>query len=314
MDQLVNPPRVLVLLAAYNGVGLLEEQLDSILRQQGVEVEVLIGVDPSTDATAQLAAELAAEHANVSVINHESAASGAANNFFQLVEAAQPAGHDVVAFADQDDIWAPDKLARAVAELRARGVAAYSSNVWSWYPESGKKVLLDKAQPQRRWDHLFSSAGPGCTYVFDAKAFARYADWQRGQDLSGIDLHDWLLYAWFRQQRLGWYIDPTPTMDYRQHGANQVGANSGLSAARKRIRQIVDGWYSGQILRTAELVGASDAPPIKLLATGRTIDRLRLAKYLPGLRRRPVDRVALLVFSVAETLFGRRRPLPVSPS
>jgi rhamnosyltransferase len=44
-------PRVAVLLAAYNGMQYIAEQMDSILAQIGVDVTVFISVDRSTDGT-----------------------------------------------------------------------------------------------------------------------------------------------------------------------------------------------------------------------------------------------------------------------
>ena len=44
-------PRVAILLAAYNGITWLPEQLDSILGQRNVEVSVFASVDLSTDGT-----------------------------------------------------------------------------------------------------------------------------------------------------------------------------------------------------------------------------------------------------------------------
>ncbi|MCZ7080203.1 glycosyltransferase family 2 protein, partial [Salmonella enterica subsp. enterica] len=44
-------PRILVLLAAYNGMRWISEQVDSILGQEAVSVSLLISVDRSDDGT-----------------------------------------------------------------------------------------------------------------------------------------------------------------------------------------------------------------------------------------------------------------------
>ena len=44
-------PKVAILLAAYNGIDWIEEQIFSILNQESVEVEIFISVDISTDGT-----------------------------------------------------------------------------------------------------------------------------------------------------------------------------------------------------------------------------------------------------------------------
>jgi glycosyltransferase involved in cell wall biosynthesis len=44
-------PKVLVLLAAFNGSDWIVEQIESILGQEGVDLSLLIGDDGSTDGT-----------------------------------------------------------------------------------------------------------------------------------------------------------------------------------------------------------------------------------------------------------------------
>lgn len=55
-------PRVAVLLAAYNGMPWIEEQISSILAQVDVSVGLFISIDPSTDSTDLWCKGLAAKH------------------------------------------------------------------------------------------------------------------------------------------------------------------------------------------------------------------------------------------------------------
>ncbi len=64
----VEHPRVAVLLAAFNGMRWIEEQLDSILGQSAVDVTVYISIDPSSDGTEAWCADYAARHAQVIVL------------------------------------------------------------------------------------------------------------------------------------------------------------------------------------------------------------------------------------------------------
>ena len=57
----VKHPKVAVLLAAYNGMQWIEEQLASILGQSAVDVTVYISIDPSTDGTEAWCAAYAAQ-------------------------------------------------------------------------------------------------------------------------------------------------------------------------------------------------------------------------------------------------------------
>jgi hypothetical protein len=48
--------------------------------------------------------------------------------------------------------------------------------------------------------------------------------------------HDWWLYLLFTAAGAEIYLDPTPRLDYRQHGANVLGTNHDLRAKLRRLR------------------------------------------------------------------------------
>ena len=106
-------PQIMVLLAAHNGTRWIAAQIDSILAQQAVAVQVVLSIDRSTDGTEAWAAQLAQQDARVTVLPGGQVFGGAAPNFFRLLRDVDMAGCDYVALADQDDLWHPDKLARA---------------------------------------------------------------------------------------------------------------------------------------------------------------------------------------------------------
>ena len=149
-------------------------------------------------------------------------------------------GFDYVSLADQDDIWFEDKLSRAIDILTGRepGFDCYSSNVVAFWEDDTRK-LIDKAQPQHKWDFVFEAAGPGCTYVLKVSVVSELKPLLLSfqEQISKIGLHDWFIYAFSRAKGYKWFIDPVPSMLYRQHSSNQVGVNSGFKpnygAARK---------------------------------------------------------------------------------
>lgn len=120
----VKLPRIAVLLAAYNGMQWIEEQTASILGQVGVDITVYISVDTSTDGTEVWCQKYANNHASVIVLPPAGSFGGAARNFFRLVHDVDLSDCDFVAFADQDDIWHPDKLERATRIIRERNIDA----------------------------------------------------------------------------------------------------------------------------------------------------------------------------------------------
>ena len=195
----MQPPRVLVLLAAFNGMAYLPAQLASILCQQAVAVQVVLSIDRSSDGTEAWAAQFAQRDARVSVLPGGQVFGGAAPNFFRLLRDVNLAGFDYVAMSDQDDLWHPDKLARACQQLQHTGAVGYSGNVTAFWP-NGKERLIDKAQPQQPWDFLFEAPGPGCTFVLAQPLALALQTWvrQQGSALQPVDFHDWLIYAWAR--------------------------------------------------------------------------------------------------------------------
>jgi rhamnosyltransferase len=302
------PARILVLLAAFNGSTFISEQLTSILGQHDVDVEVLVSVDVSSDGTEAMVTELAASEPRLRHLPHGHRFGGAAPNFYRLMTEADLFGFTHVALADQDDVWFPEKLARATEQLRLQSASCYSSNVISWF-DNGRSRLLDKAQPQRTWDYLFSSAGPGCTYVITSEAMADFAHWLReDQDrVAAVAYHDWLLYAWMRANNRTWYIDPRPTMRYRQHAANQLGVNVGLKAAIRRAMDVKKNWFTDQVRAVAECVGAQNEPPIQLLHQSGAFPIMKLALMSMQLRRSRRDALAMAVMLFAKAMTGGAR-------
>lgn len=254
-------PQIAVLLAAYNGVHWIEEQIESIRRQTAVDLTIYISVDPSSDGTEQWCAVCAAKYSEVVLLPTSEVFGGAARNFFRLVRDVSFEGYDYIAFSDQDDVWDTDKLEHSVRMLKSQGVDAYSSNVTAFWPD-GKSLLLDKAQSQVEWDYLFEAAGPGCTYLMSRKVADPLKElmiqsWER---LQSVTLHDWYVYAFARSRGYKWFIDPRSTLRYRQHERNQVGANTGIKSLVSRYKKINNGWWFSQITLITTLIGLEAHP------------------------------------------------------
>ncbi|WP_447776944.1 glycosyltransferase [Pseudomonas chlororaphis] len=303
----VKHPKVAVLLAAFNGMQWIEEQLSSILGQSGVDLTIHISIDPSIDGTEVWCLACAARHPRVSVLPFSGAFGGASRNFFRLIRDVSFEEYDYVAFADQDDIWYPDKLERAIREIETRKVDAYSSNVVAFWPD-GRRYLLDKAQSQVAWDFLFEAAGPGCTYVLTRKLVSplkatMLANWN---ELQRVSLHDWYCYAFARSQGFRWFIDARPSMDYRQHERNQVGANTGINPLIRRYKTIHDGWWFSQVRVIALLVGLEqDLFVRRWLSLGRR-QLIRLSFSAWECRRRVRDKVFFFCICWATAVMGSK--------
>jgi rhamnosyltransferase len=250
--------KVAVLLAAYNGMQWIEEQINSILAQKNVDVTMFVSVDLSTDGTELWVETLAKKTRNVVFLPYGERFGGAGANFYRLIRDVDFTGFDCVAFSDQDDIWLDEKLDRACSLISSNVCDVYSSDVIAFW-SNGKQQLIKKSYPQKKYDYFFEAAGPGCTYVFNApSALAFQAFVKKAADLAmRVSLHDWLAYAFCRQNGFNWFIDDQPLMLYRQHENNQVGVNDGIQAYKKRFNLIKQHWYRSQVENISELIAPS---------------------------------------------------------
>ena len=172
------------------------------------------------------------------------------------------------------------------------GSDGYSSDVVAFW-KSGRSTYIKKSYPQRTWDYLFESAGPGCAFVISRQLVLDIQNTLREhQKMSmGVGLHDWFTYAFARAHGYRWVIDDFASLMYRQHDANQVGVNSGWSAFVWRAQRVLSGWGLSQARLIATLVGQVDHPFVCHWSNGSRWGLLVLALKAPHCRRKPLDRV-----------------------
>ena len=300
-------PRFTVCLAAYNGMAYIVEQIESILLQKNVDVKIFISVDQSSDGTDEWVDQAAQKNSRITVLPHGERFGGAARNFFRLMREVDFSRFDYVSFADQDDIWLPDKLSCAHELLLSTGADAYSSNVIAFWPD-GRKFLIQKSQEQVEWDFLFEAAGPGCTYVMRKELACAIQDviTSRWDDMQEVGLHDWFAYAFARANGYRWVIDDYAGMLYRQHEKNQVGVNTGTRAFVQRARKVLSGWGLTQSALIAQLVGVGDDPFVRRWSGYSRSGLLWLALHAWQCRRRLRDKVIFALSCLALCIVGKR--------
>ncbi|MBT8231156.1 MAG: glycosyltransferase [Bacteroidia bacterium] len=252
MKQLSRTKKIAVLMASYNGINWVEEQLQSILLQEDVDYDIYISDDMSDDGTWEWLTEVAQKYQKINLLKRENKFGTAGNNFYHLIMMIDASRYDYFALADQDDIWSKEKLKVAIDMLDKNKADGYSSNVEAFWAD-GRKRIIDKAQTQTKYDYLFSAPGPGCTFVLTKKLITKVKNVLSGSTAREIDSHDWLIYAICRSIQLNWVIDPIVTMHYRQHSNNVMGSNSGFSAYKKRHSLIRSGWYKSEVEKILEV-------------------------------------------------------------
>jgi rhamnosyltransferase len=294
-------PRVLVLLATYNGAVFVGEQIRSVAAQTNVEVCILASDDGSSDGTVELVCSIASETRIPVEFLPEHAPSGSStNNFYLLFRAADFDAFDYVALCDQDDIWLEEKLSRAANVLRNLPEAGYSCNSIAFWPDGSEK-RIKKNFPERQWDYLFESASHGCTYVLTAAAARKFQSFVRAHHLKfdGIEFHDMLIYAWARAANVPWIMDGEYLIKYRQSDKNVIGANSGLKALGLRIKKLRQGWLRLQALKLIEVLGITQIPIATYLRNYGYLDRIKLALCARQCRRRMRDAMVFALSCLA---------------
>jgi len=105
--------RVDILLATYNGEKYIQEQLDSIFNQSYKNLRVIVRDDGSTDATLDIVKRYDVE------IIESSENLGAKMSFESLLEyALNRSNSRYFMFADQDDVWRSDKIAKSIDRMK----------------------------------------------------------------------------------------------------------------------------------------------------------------------------------------------------
>lgn len=301
-------PKIAVCLAAYNGIRYLPEQLNSTLAQTDVAVTIFVSVDASKDGTERWFDALMQNDNRVFVLPHGEQFGGAAKNFFRLLRDVDFSDFDYVSFADQDDIWRQDKLIRHIELLRQHQADGVSSNVMAFWPNGTQKLIV-KSQPQKQFDYLFESAGPGCTFLMTPWLVNKVREQLTDKNSLAKDivLHDWLTYAICRAHGHRWVIDSNPSVKYRQHENNVIGANAGWKAKWVRLQKLRQGWYRNEVIKIAQICnGISHNIETeklgRLLATKNLFSQLKLLAYVKKARRSLLDR-CLLALSIIVGIF-----------
>lgn len=304
MVEVNKNPKVLILLAAYNGSDYIVEQLDSIIAQIGVDISILVSLDKSTDDTLNILSSYEGKYDFISVLPYGEKLGSAGKNFFHLINEAASIDFDFIAFADQDDIWLEGKIYNAIKLMSSKNADGYSSNVTAFW-QDGRNVIVKKSYSQTKYDYLFESPGPGCSFVISCKLFSSIKHQiQNSYGKSELPwLHDWYCYSYARFNNFNWVIDDNSYMLYRQHCSNEVGANSGIKAFISRAKVMLRGDGLEEVMSQASFIGQSDLLPIKYLADGR-IGALKLALLSFSLRRKFTHKLFCLFYFLILSVIG----------
>ena len=157
-------------------------------------------------------------------------------------------------------------------------------------------MIINKSSLQARYDYLFEAAGPGCTYVLKKDLAISHQKFicENWEDVNKVELHDWFIYAFARENNYKWHIDEKPSMRYRQHTLNQVGANDGLKAKLKRLKKVFSSWYREEIIKIIKVLRLENKYKFsKYILNKSYLNNLLLLKYSFEFRRNKKEKLFL---------------------
>lgn len=292
IHNVIKQPNVAILMATYNGEKFLQQQIDSILDQQDINLTLFISDDNSSDGTLELIKANTSKHANqIYFMGQRTSTKGAADNFYHLINQVSVDRFDYFAFTDQDDIWPHHKISRAIQGMRLDNADGYSSD-FLFFDETSRIQYFKKSYKQSQLDYYFETPGPGCSFVLTKKLFEDVQSQLRNTPaMKEFNYHDWLIYALARSRKYRWMIDASPNLFYRQHTTNVVGANHGIQASIRRINRIFFGqWYK----EIRQLINIIDEPRLKN-KRNRSLYWFFLSRFFQS-RRNPWHAILMIPF------------------
>ena len=219
-----------LLLATLNGEDYLKAQLESIAAQTYENWQLVVGDDGSTDGTISILEEFSKQYPEqVTIIKNDPPQGSAKDNFISLI---QNSYGPYFMFCDQDDVWKPDKIYLTLQKMEALearygektpilvhsdlSVADHNLEMvaesFFQYANIPKRIVLNQLMVQ--------NSVTGCTMMIN-RCLQQY--FLRPLPMSKIIMHDyWAALIAKVFGKIGFVNEPT--MYYRQHGNNSVGA------------------------------------------------------------------------------------------
>jgi glycosyltransferase involved in cell wall biosynthesis len=251
-------PRISVAMCSYNGYRYIGAQLESIAAQHRLPDELVVCDDGSSDGSVEIVREFARQvpFPTRVVINDKNL--GTTKNFEKAISLCQG---EILALADQDDIWYRNKLERIEKVfLRSNAVVGTFSDADLIGDDSGLKDV-------RLWDSFAFDLGEqeqfanghamnilvkhavvtGATMAFRREILDVLAP------IPSNQFHDrWI--SLLLAARGQFEVIPEPLMQYRQHQAQQIGpAPLSLRERTARARSRPPEYYFEEIERFHQL-------------------------------------------------------------
>lgn len=299
---------IAVIMSTFNGATFVEAQLKSILEQLPENAQIIIRDDGSSDNTVALIQTIKDERITLSTGPN----LGYVRSFFEMMHAV-PSNVDIIMFADQDDVWLPDKVRRACLGLQGREgrPTLYASR----FRIVGQELQPICSSPSFGQGPSFANSVCeniviGCTMALNRRGLDLV---RRGGDLGRIVSHDW--WAYLVISALGDVVcDLNETILYRQHPNNSIGMHPGIQAQIQRLKILTKMTHNinRQLVNLIETHGSDiNVEQIRIIRKyfnfRSPASVLRFVLSIKRFRRFPQDELALRCAVALEWCFRRGR-------
>ena len=219
--------KINILMPTYNGRLYLRKQLDSILNQTFSDFRLFISDDASTDSTLKILKEYEEKDKRIEIYGHQKNIGIAANMEFLIGKVRS----EYFMFADQDDVWEPDKIEKTFNKMKETDsdlvytdVEVTDSRLKITAPSYWKlKGFENKIKKYSNFESLYlNNYVTGCTMLIKSKWINEFLPLPQN---SKYILYDYWIALVISQNGKMSYVDK-PTMKYRQHKKNQVGSKT----------------------------------------------------------------------------------------
>lgn len=256
---------ILILMGTYNGARFLEAQLQSIAAQSWRHWRLLVSDDGSNDATSEILRAYAARWPMGKLEFSSGPRKGAATNYLQMIAKNTRSGQ-FIALADQDDVWHPQKLQRAMQYISREKARRSRPVLYGARVSICNRTLVSRAlsAPVRArlglGNALVQNIFCGSTMVLCPTAARIVAE--AGVPREPIPFHDWWISLLLQASGARALHDPVPVVSYRQHSGNLIGARRGARAYYRRAALAWSGRYKEWMLAHTRNLAAPRVAPL----------------------------------------------------
>lgn len=248
------PPRISVVIPAYNVADFIAETLDSVIAQRYREHEIIIINDGSPD-TEKFERAINTRLEEIIYIKQPNAGAGAARN-----TAIAHARGEIIAFLDGDDIWLPEYLASQYVFMQRHGYdMVYCDAVLFGLNSPYRRTFMETA-PSEGEANFESILDLRCNVITSGTLARKQAIIDAGMfETERVRAHDFIL--WLRMAKRGARIgyQRKQLLKYRVH----LDSLSGDSISRvereieafQRVQQLIELSDAQQAIVKRRLVG-----------------------------------------------------------